>query len=99
LRDARTLRDLEEAVRIIHLIIHIIAGQPLCLLVCVDATHHPQEDVRDEFNTSPGGVCPNTSYDARSCNGTIEWASTFLGGTFFNVPQTNLPSWQNLATS
>jgi hypothetical protein len=51
LRDTRTLRDLEEAVRIIHLMNSLWPGNPCAYLFeTVDATHHPQEDVRDEFN-------------------------------------------------
>jgi hypothetical protein len=51
LRDARTLRDLEEAVRVIHLINSLWPGKPCAYLFeIVNATHHPQEDVRDEFN-------------------------------------------------
>jgi hypothetical protein len=51
LRDARTLRNLEEAVRVIHLINSLWPGNPCAYLFeTVDATHHPQEDVRDEFN-------------------------------------------------
>jgi hypothetical protein len=51
LRDARTLRELEKAVRVIHMINSLWSGS-LCayLFETVDATNHPQEDVRDEFN-------------------------------------------------
>jgi hypothetical protein len=51
LRDARTLRDPEEAVKIIHPINSLWPGNPCAYLFeTVDATQHPQEDVRDEFN-------------------------------------------------
>jgi hypothetical protein len=51
LQDARTLRDLEEAVRVIHLINSLWPGNPCAYLFeTVDATNHPQEDVRDDFN-------------------------------------------------
>jgi hypothetical protein len=51
LRDACTLRDLEEAVRVIHLISSLWPGNPCAYMFeTVDATHHPQEDVRDDFN-------------------------------------------------
>jgi hypothetical protein len=45
------LRNLEEAVRIIYLIDSLWPGSPCAYLFeTVDATNHPQEDVRDEFN-------------------------------------------------
>jgi hypothetical protein len=51
LRDARTLRDLEKAVRVIHLINSLWPRNPCAYLFeTVDATNHPQEDVRGEFN-------------------------------------------------
>jgi hypothetical protein len=51
LRDARTLRELEEAVITIHLINSLWPGNPCAYLFeTVDATNHPQEDVRNEFN-------------------------------------------------
>jgi hypothetical protein len=51
LRDARTLRDLEEAVRVIHLIDSLWPGSPCAYLFeTVDVTNYPQEDVRDKFN-------------------------------------------------
>jgi hypothetical protein len=48
LRDSRT-KLLEEAIRVIHLINDAWPGRPY-LFENVDATDHPQEDVRDEFN-------------------------------------------------
>jgi hypothetical protein len=65
LRDARTLRDLEEAVRIIHLINSLWPGSPCAYLFeTVDATNHPQEDVRDEFNNDVKRILgPGVSFD------------------------------------
>jgi hypothetical protein len=65
LRDARTLRDLEEAVRIIHLINSLWPGSPCAYLFeTVDATNHPQEDVRYEFNNVVKRILgPGVSFD------------------------------------
>jgi hypothetical protein len=65
LRDARTLRDLEEAVRIIHLINSLWPGCPCAYLFeTVDATNHPQENVRDEFNNVVKRILgPGVSFD------------------------------------
>jgi site-specific DNA-cytosine methylase len=50
LRDSRT-KLLEEAIRVIHLINDAWPGRPCAYLFeNVDATDHPQEDVRNEFN-------------------------------------------------
>ena len=56
LRDMRTVLS-EEAVRIVHLINEIWPGK-LCayLFENVDASDHPQHDVRDEFNNVVKGV-------------------------------------------
>jgi hypothetical protein len=65
LRDARTLRDLEEAVRVTHLIDSLWPGS-LCayLFKTVDATNHLQEDVRDEFNNAVKGILgPGVSFE------------------------------------
>jgi hypothetical protein len=65
LRDARTLRDLEEAVRVIHLINSLWPGSPCAYLFeTVDATNHPQEDVRDEFKNIVKRILgPGVSFD------------------------------------
>jgi hypothetical protein len=63
--DARTLRDLGEAVRVIHLINSLWPGSPCAYLFeTVDATNHPQEDVRDEFNNVVKRILgPGVSFD------------------------------------
>jgi hypothetical protein len=68
LRDARTLRDLEEAVRIIHLINSLWPGSPCAYLFeTVDATNHPQEDVRDDFNHVVKRILgPGVSFDPQA---------------------------------
>jgi hypothetical protein len=65
LRDTRTLRNLEEAVRVIHLINSLWPGS-LCAYVVetVDATNHPQKDVCNEFNNVVKRILgPGVSFD------------------------------------
>jgi hypothetical protein len=57
MRDARTLRILEEAIKIIQLINSLWPGSPCAYLFeTIDATNHPQENVRDEFNNVVKGI-------------------------------------------
>jgi site-specific DNA-cytosine methylase len=65
LRDSRT-KLLEEAIRVIHLINDAWPDRPCgYLFENVDAVDHPQEDVRDEFNTVVKRVLgPGFAFDA-----------------------------------
>ncbi|GAQ93649.1 hypothetical protein KFL_017580010 [Klebsormidium nitens] len=64
LRDSRT-RLFDDAIRIVHLINNIWGGSVGYLFENVDASNHPQADVRAEFNTVVKGVLGDGfSFDA-----------------------------------